>query len=116
MSQWKYNDVVLEIDMDDADFQEKYENAFNRMGETEKELVKVGTLSGITREYCKMFYQLFDDIFGEGTGNRLFGGKYNCRVVEETYDSFIDHCKRDVETINKRRANTTKKYKVVSKR
>ena len=112
MSLWKYNNVELEVDMEDADFQEKYENAFLKMEQTEVELAKVGNLSQITKNYCQMFYQLFDDIFGSGTGEKLFGGKYNARLVDEVYDSFINHCKKEVEAANKRRANTVKKYKV----
>lgn len=116
MSQWKYNEVVLEVDMEDVDFQEKYENAFARMGTTEKELQKVGSLSGITREYCQMFYQLFDDVFGPGTGEKLFNGKYNIRLVDEAFDSFLNHCKKEVDAANKRRISTVKKYKVAKKR
>ena len=116
MSQWKYNDVILEIDIDDVEFQEKYENAFNKMEVTEKELQKVGTLSGFTKEYCQMFYQLFDNIFGPETGNKLFEGKYNCRIIEAAYDSFIAHCTKEVDAANKRRANTLRKYKVAKKR
>lgn len=112
MSLWKWNNVELEVDMDDVEFQEKYEQAFKRAGETEKELQKVGSLSQITRDYCQMFYQIFDDIFGLGTGNKLFGGKYNARLVEEAYDSFLLHCKQEVDAINKRRSGNIKKYQV----
>lgn len=115
MSLWKWNNVELEIDMEDVDFQEKYENAFNKMGKTEKELQKVGSLSQITRQYCQMFYQLFDDIFEPGTGNKLFGGKYNMRLVDEAFDSFLNHCKKEVDAANKRRFNNAKKYKVERK-
>lgn len=115
MSLWKWNDVELEVDMEDADFQEKYENAFEKMGVTEKELQKIGSMSQITRNYCRMFYQLFDDIFGEGTGEKLFKGKYNARQVDEAYLSFIDHCKREVDEANKRKATRFKKYKVGNK-
>lgn len=115
MSLWKWNDVELEIDMDDADFQEKYENAFAKMDEKEKTLQKSGNLSQITREYCQMFYQLFDDIFEPGTGTRLFGGKHNATMVDEAYLSFIDHCKKEVDSANRRRAANFKKYKVVRK-
>lgn len=115
MSLWKWNNVELEIDMEDVDFQEKYENAFNKMGKTEKELQKVGSLSQITRQYCQMFYQLFDDIFKPGTGDELFGGKYNMRLVDEAFDSFLNHCKKEVDSANKRRFNNAKKYKVARK-
>ena len=39
-----------------------------KMAKTEKELQKAGKASEITRGYCDMFYALFDDIFGAGTG------------------------------------------------
>ena len=32
MSLWKWNDVELEIDMEDYDFLQKYEKAFDVMG------------------------------------------------------------------------------------
>ena len=47
MSQWKWNDVELEIDMEDYDFLKKYEDAFRHMEVTEKELQKVGNTSEI---------------------------------------------------------------------
>lgn len=115
MSLWKWNNVELEVDMGDVDFQEKYEKAFENMGNNEKELQKVGVYSQITQQYCQMFYQLFDDIFGSGTGVELFGGKYNVRLVEEAFESFLSHCKKEVDDINKRRFNTVKKYKVARK-
>ena len=68
MSLWKWNDVELEIDMEDYDFLQKYEKAFDVMGVKEEELKKTGTRSGIVKEYCDMLYRLFDDIFGDGTG------------------------------------------------
>lgn len=116
MSLWKWKEVELEVDMNDADFQEKYENAFAVMEKKEKELLKVGSLSQITREYCKMFFQLFDDIFGAGTSEAMFHGKHNSGLVDEAYDSFLSHCKKEVEQMNKKRFATAKKYKVANKR
>ena len=116
MSQWKWNDVVLEVDMEDVDFQEKYEAAFAKMEKTENELVKVGKLTDITKSYCQMFFDLFDDIFGEGTSNKLFGGKRNMRLVDECYDSFISVCKKEVDEANRRRMAKAKKYAVKVKR
>ena len=65
MSLWEYNDVELDVDMEDVEFQEKYEKAFAKMADSEEKLQKTGTMSGFTRGYCQMFYDLFDDIFGE---------------------------------------------------
>ena len=111
MSLWKWNDVELEVDMSDADFLETYEKAFHAMAVNEGKLQKAGTHSGIAREYCMMFYRLFDDIFGEGTGEKLFSGKKNTRICEECYDSFITECKKEVVEVNKRRTAMLSKYK-----
>ena len=41
MITWKWNDVELEIDLEDVDFQERYEKAFEAMEEDEKDLKKI---------------------------------------------------------------------------
>ena len=51
MSLWKWNDVELEVDFEDADFQERYEKAFDKLEGIEKELQKTGKLSEITKKY-----------------------------------------------------------------
>lgn len=116
MSLWKWNNVSLDIDMGDVEFQEKYEKAFQKMEVSEKELQKDGMLSGITRRYCLLFWDLFDDLFGTGTAKQLFGGKMNTRLCEDCYDSFLAFCKKQTQEINSKRASQFSKYKVKAKR
>ena len=116
MSLWKWNGVELEIKMSDADFQDKYENAFNKMAVTEKSLQNTGRLAELTRKYCDMFYQLFDDIFGHGIAEKLFEGRKDMDEIDLAYDSFISQCKKDVDVINKKRAARNSKYNVGKKR
>lgn len=111
MSLWKWNDVELEIDMEDYDFLQKYEKAFNVMGVAEEKLKKIGAQSEIVKEYCEMFYQLFDDIFGQGTGNKLFAGKKNARICEECYEDFLTECNKSTIEANKRRNAMMNKFK-----
>lgn len=111
MSLWKWNDVELEIDMEDYDFLHKYEKAFETMGIKEEELKKIGTQSEIVKEYCDMFYRLFDDIFGSGTGDKLFSGKRNVRLCEECYMDFISECQKGVLDANKRKNAMMNKFK-----
>lgn len=112
MSIWKWNNVELEVDMEDVGFQERYEKAFQHMEVSEKELQNIGLLSEITKKYCELFWNLFDEIFGEGTSNKLFDGKMHTGRCEECYDSFIAHCSRQVKEINRKRAGILKKYEV----
>ena len=111
MSLWEWNDVELEIDMDDVDFLEKYENAFANMEVKENELMKTGKKSEIAREYCGMFYRLFNEIFGPGTGEKLLGEKMNVRNCEECYISFIAECQKNVMESNKRKNAMMNKFK-----
>lgn len=111
MSLWKWNDVELEIDMEDYDFLQKYEKAFDAMGVKEEELKKVGAPSEIVKEYCDMFYRLFDDIFEPGTGDKLFNGKRNVRLCEECYTDFIAECQKGVLDANKRKNAMMNKFK-----
>ena len=111
MSLWKWNDVELEIDMEDYDFLQKYEKAFETMWIKEEELKKTGTQSEIVKEYCDMFYRLFDDIFGFGTGDKLFDGKRNVRLCEECYMDFIYECQKGVFDANKIKNAMMNKFK-----
>lgn len=111
MSLYKINDVELEIDLEDYDFQKRYEDAFKKMGEKEMILQKDGNLSEITREYCQMFFDLFDGIFGEGISEKLFGKKYNTRLVNDAYDEFIDICSEQAKKLYADMNKRVNKYK-----
>lgn len=111
MSQVVINDVSLEFDMADYDFQVKYKAAFDKMAKTEKELQKIGSVPDMTKEYCQMFYALFDDLFGIGTGEKLFCGKYNCITVENAYMEFLSAVDAQVKEINAHRLKAANKYR-----
>lgn len=109
MSQFKINDVALDIDMGDADFQEIYEKAFDKMEKAEKDLVKAGKSSDITRSYCQMYFNLFDDIFGKGTADKIWGGKCKISACEDVYIQFVMECKRQTEQMRQHRDTFMKK-------
>ena len=111
MSQVVINDVSLEFDMADYDFQVKYKAAFDKMAEAEKELQKIGSVPDMTKEYCQIFYNLFDDLFEPGTGEKLFGGKYNSLAVENAYIEFLDAVEAQVKEINAHRLKAANKFR-----
>ncbi|OUQ12095.1 hypothetical protein B5E84_19405 [Lachnoclostridium sp. An14] len=107
---WEYNGVILEVDLQDADFAERYEKAFARMEESEKELQKVGVNSEMIRGYCNLFYQLFDDIYGDGTGEKLFAGKKNARMCDEAYRNFLAAAKKDADDARNQRMSFISRF------
>lgn len=104
------NGVQLDIDMGDVAFIERYEKAFEKMEENEAKVPKTGTTTDRAKAFVSIFYELFDDIFGEGTGNAIFDGKCNIRMCLDAYDDFIEICKSQIDETNKSIAKKYSKY------
>lgn len=104
------NGVQLDIDMGDVAFIERYEKAFEKMEENEAKVPKTGTTTDRAKAFVSIFYELFDDIFGEGTGNAIFDGKCNIRMCLDAYDDFLEICKSQIDETNKSIAKKYSKY------
>ena len=109
---WEINGLSLELDLDDADVMERYEKAFDIMSAEEKALPKDGKGSEQIRAYCNMFRHLYDNIFGEGTAEKIFNGiPTSASAYDDIYFSFLDAVKRiKTETIQSR-ADRLAKYR-----
>lgn len=107
---WEFNGVVMNADFEDADFMEACEEAFRKMSEREKKLQKDGKKSNIIRDYCGLFYDFFDQIYGEGTGEQLFEGRYNSRICDKCYAAFLDAIRAATSEAEKRKEDMRQKY------
>lgn len=107
---WKINGQEFEFDLADADVLEGMLKAFETVDEEQKELQKTGATVSFVRDYCNIYYRMFDNLFGPGAGDKIFGGKHNIRVCEETADDFIAFANRQVEKVNQRRNAKNQKY------
>lgn len=111
MSQkWTYNNLEFEVDLQDADFAEKYEKAFTRMSRDEKVVQKAGTNSEVIRGYCRLFLNLFDDLYGAGTSEKMFEGKMNAGMCDMAYAAFIDAAQRCNQEAAQRRGQLVSQY------
>lgn len=86
---WNINGFSFELDLQDVESVERYEEAFDKMGEEEKKIPQDGKTSAHLKAYCTMFRHLFDNLFGEGSANKILGEKDNTRVATEAYESFL---------------------------
>lgn len=87
---FEYNGYSFEYDLADADDSEKYENAIAIMGEEEKSIPKTGKLSEIYRAQCGMLKRFFDNVLGEGAGEKICGAKDNVTNHYTAYTDFLD--------------------------
>uniref|UniRef100_UPI003FEFFCE4 DUF6673 family protein n=1 Tax=Prevotella sp. TaxID=59823 RepID=UPI003FEFFCE4 len=73
------NGIKLEGDLMDADFMEKFESSMIKMRDSAqaKKRETFPTAAANYRAQCEVVNTCFDEIFGAGTAQKLFGGKMN---------------------------------------
>ncbi len=87
---WEINGVSLELDLQDVEQSRTYEKAFELMGEDEKNIPKNGSLADVLLAKCNMFRHLYDNLFGEGTSEQIFGKRNHQGEMMEAYESFLN--------------------------
>lgn len=87
MSMLKICGQELELDLFDADVMETYEKSMDKVVERSKESKKHTEMSNADgiREMCGIVKDFFDEVFGEGTSEKLFKGKNNLAVCMDAF-------------------------------
>ena len=89
----KINGVELEVNFLDADFMEKLENCckkVNDQAEKSKKELKDLTYSQQIKAECKIIKDFFDDLFGEGTSEKIFQGKNDLMLCLSAFQDLIE--------------------------
>ena len=82
MSMLKICGQELELDLFDADTMEVYEKSMDEVvkrAEESKKHTELSNADGI-REMCGIVKNFFDEVFGDGTAEKLFKGKNNLAI------------------------------------
>lgn len=112
LKNWEINGCSLPLDLEDAEAMERYEAAFDKMAEEEKTIPKDGRQSARIRAYCVLYHHLYDNIWGEGTAERIFKGKpMNTAVYDDVYYSFLDFVRAQTVNAAQKRAEKLDKYR-----
>lgn len=87
MSTLKICGQELELDLFDADVMEVYEKSMEKIVKRNEELKVRTDLSNADgmRETCKNVKAFFDELFGEGTAEKLFKGKNNLAICMDAF-------------------------------
>lgn len=87
MSMLKICGQELELDLFDADTMEIYEKSLNKVVKRSKEAAKHTELSNAEgiRETCGIVKDFFDEVFGDGTAEKLFKGKNNLAICMDAF-------------------------------
>lgn len=90
MSQWKFNDFKTDIDFTDADFMEKFENAYDDMMRNVDNVPKIGKVSERIWKQCEVFDTFFTTVFGPGATDKMFGTKKSVETRVAACNSLYD--------------------------
>lgn len=87
MSELNINGVTLELDLFDADVLESYQNLNQKVVAKVQDKTRYDGMStpDAFREQCKIIDEFFDEMFGIGTSQKLFGGKANIMKHMEAF-------------------------------
>ncbi|MBU3107139.1 DUF6673 family protein [Clostridium gasigenes] len=86
----KINNIELEnIDIFDADTAEKYENVLDKVVNYSKKLEGLKT-SSVIRSQCEAVFEVFNELFGEGTDKKVFGEKVNLKICLSSFAELVE--------------------------
>ncbi|ALY06957.1 hypothetical protein JY817_18730 [Clostridioides difficile] len=106
------NNIELkDFDIYDADEYENIEKTIGltitETGKVEKEATKGYEM---IRDICNLIFKCFDDIFGEGTSNKMFGDKRNLKVCSNAFFELIEEVNRQKQEGEEFFASAVSKY------
>jgi len=89
----KINGIELEdIDFLDLEVAEKYEKAIKNV-DNMTEGLKGATFTECIRKQCNAIFDVFNEIFGEGTDKKIFGNKVNLMTCLNAFEELVMHMK-----------------------
>lgn len=96
------NGIKLEGDLMDADFMEKFESSMIKMRDSAqaKKRETFPTAAASYRAQCEVVNTCFDEIFGAGTAQKLFGGKMNVMEHLKAIEKVSEWAAGERKTLN----------------
>ena len=93
------NGVELEdLDIYDVEVAEKYEKVLENINKPQKvEGLKTST---VIRKQCESIFNVFNELFGEGTDKKVFGDRVNLKICLEAFASLVDQINSQKEGLD----------------
>ena len=102
-STWKINGGRFAFDFDDLECMDRYEAACKEMQRRSEEAPKFESRQEFIRYYCESFFAFYDAIFGAGTADQIFNGRYNMDLCDQVYDEFLGWVTKSVKRLGRKK-------------
>lgn len=81
----------IEFDFSDVESYKRYENSLEKYMERVQETKELKGKEGVGRgSFCKIIYDFFDDLLGQGSAFQILGEKLNFKRSLKAMDEIID--------------------------
>lgn len=85
-----FGDYKIMIDNTDVDFLKRFEEAAQRYHLQAEQISVDGTASEMMEQFFLLFQNTFDFLFGEGTTQKMFGGKKSVGEAIKAYKAIVE--------------------------
>lgn len=91
------NNINFEYDVMDAQNAEKFESAMEKVSKINEVVEKEILISQKIRKACNIIFKAIDELFGEGTKNKLFGNSTNLRETCEVWNKIVEGIRNEIK-------------------
>lgn len=109
---WKINGLSLpfNFDFNDLESMRKYEDIFTTMQARAERMKSCKLRTDVIKIQCEAVFEAFDSLFGEGTADKLFHGKYNIDTCDAMMDQFSKFVNESVLKSDQNRVQRIQRY------
>ena len=107
----KINGVELNLDIYDPDVLEKCQNEFENVIKESKKGSQVSSPSEAIRSQCNIIKNCFDNLFEEGTAQKIFGDKTNLLDCLNAFENLANEVNKQMNKISKYKSKKLNKKK-----
>ena len=86
---WNINGRHFKFDFGDLECANRYDAACREMKRRSETVPEFESRQDLIRYYCESFFAFYDDIFGAGTADQIFNGRYNMDLCDQVHDEFL---------------------------
>lgn len=91
---FQFGGMSRRIDLSDADYVRRYEQAVAEYEQGLKEIGKGLSLSDQIEQICQLFFTLFDQLFGPGSHVEMFGEVKSVALCSKAFSAFLKAMER----------------------
>ena len=100
MSKYIFGNFEVEFDPTDVAFVEKYEAVAESYKTKVKSVSTDDKASEILKSVCKIFFDTFDELFGKGTSEKMFGESQSVDQCVKAFKELVDIMNDYSNTLN----------------